>query len=146
MKEQKPKQFLVFKIIGFVGLAVLVTAIVLAVTGFNDFESPNFMIGTMLAPFGLFVTVAGIAIGFKAEIAKMSAKSKRYVQQEIKEDLTEIATTSAEISAPAIEKTAEAIASGLAADKVACKHCGEMIEAGSQFCNHCGKKQDERST
>ena len=58
MKEQKPKQFLVFKMIGFVGLAVLVTAIVLVVKGFNDLESPNFMIGTMLAPFGLFATVA----------------------------------------------------------------------------------------
>ena len=67
----------------------------------------------------------------------------KYEQQEIKEDLTEIATTNAEIHAAAVEKTAEAVANGLAEDKVACKHCGEMIEAGSQFCNHCGKKQDE---
>ena len=53
MKPQKPKHILLFKIIGSVGIALAVYGIVLAVTGFGDFESNRFMIGGFLTTFGL---------------------------------------------------------------------------------------------
>ena len=45
---KKPIRFIILKIVGFVGVAVLIAGIVLAINGFGDFESNNFMIGNMV--------------------------------------------------------------------------------------------------
>ena len=138
--NKKPIHFLVFKILGGVGIAVVITAFVLIFKGFGDFETNSFMIGSMMLPFGAIITALGIVIGFKPEFTKMRAKSIKYIQQENKEDLTDIARGTAEIMSDAVEETSRAIRNGLQSSKY-CKHCGAQIDADSVFCNKCGKEQ-----
>ena len=138
--NKKPIQFLIFKIAGFLGIIVAVIAFVLIFTGFGDFESNNFMIGAFLLPFGFALAGFGLTMGFKPEIAKMSVKSAKFIQQENKEDLKDIAEDSADIVSGAITKTTEAVKDGLS-DKKFCKHCGQRIDTDSKFCSECGEKQ-----
>lgn len=140
MNNNKPKYFIIFKIVGFIGIILAITGFVLTFVGFGDFESNNFMIGGLMATFGLFIGVSGLVIGFRPEITKASTKSIKYIQQENKEDLKDIASTAVEITSEAITKTATAIKTGLD-DKMFCKHCGEKIDSDSKFCNKCGKEQ-----
>ena len=134
-----PRHFWIFKIIGVIGAVATVAGIVLTVTGFGDFESNNFMIGSFVAVIGVTMTALGIAIGFGPEIAKARAKTLRYIQEENKDDLTAIANNSAEIMSDAVSKTANAIASGVQ-KTMFCKHCGAAIDADSKFCSACGKE------
>ena len=138
--NNKPKYFIIFKIVGFIGIILAITGFVLTFVGFGDFESNNFMIGGLIAAFGLFIGVSGLMIGFRPEITKASTQSIKYIQQENKEDLKDIASNAAEIASEAITKTATAIKTGLD-DKMFCKHCGEKIDSDSKFCNKCGKEQ-----
>ena len=140
MNNNKPKHFIVFKIIGFIGIILAIIGFVLTFTGFGDFDSNNFMIGGFMATFGLFIGISCLMIGFSPEITKMSAKSAKYIQQENKEDFIDIASNTAEIASKAITKTTTAIKKGLD-DKIFCKHCGEKIDSDSKFCNKCGKEQ-----
>ena len=139
-KNQKPQHFLVFKILGFAFLIVVIAGFVLIFKGFGNFENNNFMIGGFIVTFGVFLTFIFLVRGFSPEIAKMRAKSIRYIQQQNKEDLTEIANTSADISSEAITKTAKAVKKGLK-DTMFCKHCGAQIDSDSTFCKSCGKEQ-----
>ena len=59
----KPMHFLIFKIVGVVGIAVAIWGVVLAINGFDDFESNNFMIGGFLAAIGLFMGVSCTVVG-----------------------------------------------------------------------------------
>ena len=140
MENKKPLIYLVLKLVGFVGMAVFITGIVLFVTGFDDFESPKFMIGMMLFPFGLVIGVGALVTGFGPEIARMKTKNAKYIQTQNKEDLAEIATNSAEIMSEAITKTTQAVNKGLDQTKF-CKHCGAEIDEDSAFCSKCGKPQ-----
>ena len=133
------RRFWIFKIIGIIGAVATVTGIVLTVTGFGDFESNNFMIGSLVAVIGVTMTAPGITIGFSPEIAKARTKTLRYIQEENKEDLTAIASNSAEIMSDAVSKTAAAIANGVQ-KTMFCKHCGARIDADSKFCSCCGKE------
>ena len=135
----RPRHFWIFKIIGVIGAVATVTGIVLTVTGFGDFESNNFMIGSFVAVIGVTMTALGITIGFGPEIAKARAKTLRYIQEENKDDLTAIANNSAEIMSDAVSKTANAIANGVQ-KTMFCKHCGARIDADSTFCSQCGKE------
>ena len=139
-KNNKPKHFIVFKIIGFLGVVVAITGLILTIVGFGDFESNNFMIGGFMGTIGLFVGISCLIIGFRPEITKMSAKSIKYIQQENKEDFKDIANNTADIASEAITKTATAIKDGLD-DKIFCKYCGEKIDSDSKFCSKCGKEQ-----
>ena len=139
--SNKPKHFIVFKILGFLSVGVLILGVVLIITGFGDFESNHFLTGSLLMPIALGSSIAFLAIGFRPEIAKMSIESKKYIQQQTKQDLTDIANTTADIYDDAITHTAEAMKKGFAEDKMYCKHCGAMIDADSKFCNKCGKEQ-----
>lgn len=139
MKPQKPKHILLFKVIGVVGIALAVYGIVLAVTGFGDFESNRFMIGGFLTTFGLFVGGTGLAIGLRPTIAKISVQTMRYIQEENKEELTALADTTADITKGAVAKTVKAASEALD-HKIFCKHCGSRIDADSKFCSQCGKK------
>ena len=135
----QPRHFLIFKIIGVIGAASTVTGIILAIAGFGDFESNNFMIGTFVAVIGFTMASLGITIGFSPEISKARAKTLRYIQEENKEDLTAIANNSAEIMGDAISKTANAITNGIQ-KTMFCKHCGAKIDIDSTFCSRCGKE------
>ena len=138
--SDKPKLFLILKIVGFVGIIVAIFGIVMIITGFDDFESNNYLIGMFAIPLGLMMTFAGIFIGFGPEIAKLKTKTTKYIQQENKQDLTDIATTQADIASEAVTKTASAIKKGLEDTKF-CKYCGAKIDSNSIFCNQCGKEQ-----
>ena len=135
----RPGHFWLFKIVGVVGVGATVAGIVLAFTGFGNFENNNFMIGSFLAVIGVMMTAVGITIGFGPEIAKARAKTIRYIQEENKEDLTAIANNRAEIMSDAVSTTAGAIVNG-AQKTMFCKHCGAKIDADSAFCSQCGKE------
>ena len=138
--NNKPKYFIVFKIVGFIGIILAIIGFILACKGFDDFESNNFMIGGLMATFGLFIGVSCLVMGFRPEITKMSTKSIKYIQQENKEDLKDIINTTAEIASEAVTKATTAIKQGIE-DIIFCKHCGAKIDFDSKFCNKCGKEQ-----
>ena len=83
MKNSKPLHFLVLKIIGAVLLCVTVVGFVFVATGFGDFSSNKFMVGTLMATFGLFGTVVclvtGCAGAFEnaSEIGKVHSERKQ---------------------------------------------------------------------
>ena len=137
---KKPIRFIILKIVGFVGVAVLIAGIVLAINGFGDFESNNFMIGTFLAVVGVAIAGTCLTSGFGPEIAKARAKTIRYIQEENKDDLSAIATNNAQITSDAVKTTVGAVKEGIKETKV-CKHCGEKIDEDSKFCSSCGKEQ-----
>jgi membrane protease subunit (stomatin/prohibitin family) len=137
--SKKPGYFLLFKIVGIVGAVATVGGIILAILGFGDFESNNFMIGTFVSVGGVTLAAIGIATGFAPEIAKARAKTIRYIQEENKDDLSAIASNNAEIMSDAITTTASAVADGMK-KTMFCKHCGAAIDADSKFCSACGKE------
>ena len=137
--SKKPMHFLIFKLVGLAGIITLIFGIVLAARGFGDFESNNFMIGGFLTVFGVMATAIGIMIGFGPEIVKARLQATRYIQEEAKDDLTAIASNSAEITKDAVTTTAEAIREGIEIKKY-CKHCGAKIDSDAKFCTTCGKE------
>jgi hypothetical protein len=137
---KKPIRFVILKIVGLVGIIVTITGIVLTIQGFGDFESNNFMIGGFLTVFGIMSGFYGIIMGFGPEIAKSRIKTARYIQEENKKDLTDIATNNAEIMSGAVTTTVGAVQEGMKATKF-CKHCGKKIDDDARFCPSCGKEQ-----
>lgn len=148
MDNKKPKHFLIFKIAGFsllaIGIIVLIIGLSVNVPEMgadNWFEmstkrSSTIMAGVVCCMF----SVPLIVMGFRAEITKMMTKSAKYIQEENKQDLTDIASNTAEIASDAVKKTTRAIKDGLK-DTIFCKHCGAEIDADSKFCSKCGKEQ-----
>ena len=144
MKNKKPKIFLVLKIIAPIMLIGGIILIILGTTVFAEsfgdgFTSPNF---ALLAP-GLFLTTFSLPCFFSAfepKIHKTLIETQRYIQEENKEALTDIANTRADIHGEALTKTASSIKKGLRNTKY-CKHCGAEIDADSKFCSNCGKEQ-----
>lgn len=139
MNNEKPKFFLIFKIIGFIALGIGIFGFIKLITGFGDFDSNNYLIGMFLGPFGIFAAISCLVIGFRPEITKMNTKSIKYVQEENKEDLKDIATSHAEIHSEAISNTVDVIKESIN-ETIFCKHCGKKIDANSIFCKYCGKK------
>ena len=135
----KPKHFLIFKIIGLLGIIIIITGTTFIFKGFGDFESNLFMIGGFLIPLGTITTALGISIGFSPEIAKAKAKSARYIQEENKDDLKAITNNTAEIMCDAVATTANAFNKNIQ-QRNFCKHCGQKIDNDSQFCSSCGKE------
>ena len=140
-KNNKPKHFLVLKIIGIIGVLMFVYGINLATTSYGDFESNNFMIASFLICFGLFIGGAGLSLGFIPEIHKANTRTIKYIQETNKEDLKDIAINEAEIREEAITKTTRAVKKGLKSETVFCKYCGAEIDGDSVFCKKCGKEQ-----
>lgn len=139
---KKPLSFLILRIIGICCLALALLGIVLVIVGFGDFETNNFMIGGFLTTFGLFAGISCTVASLLPEISKISVRTQKYIQNENKEDLTDIANTAAEIHANAVTTISHAAAKGFAQENtVFCKECGEKIDADSKFCRHCGTKQ-----
>ena len=73
--NKKPIKFLIFKIIGVVGLVVAFIGGFKSCNGFGDFESNDFMVGGIMLTFGLFVGIACLVTGFMPEISKSTAKT-----------------------------------------------------------------------
>ena len=138
--NKKPLSLLIFKMIGIAGAIAAIKGILLVVSGFGDFESNNFMIGALLFSVGFMLTSLGITIGFAPEIAKIRAKTIKYIQEENKEDLSTIASTHAEIMSDALTTSANALSNGIR-KTMFCKHCGAKIDSDSKFCSACGKEQ-----
>lgn len=145
MSKKKPILFLILKILAALFLCVAITGIVFTITGFGDFESKKFVLGGVMTCFGIFATATCASIGFSPEMAKFSVKTTKYIQQATKEDMTDIASTQAEIQSEAVKTIAGAVKEGLdGADEdktMFCKHCGAKIDEDSRFCKECGKEQ-----
>ena len=110
------------------------------VTGFGDFSNNNFMIGGFMMCVGMFAGITCLSAGFKPELTRLKTKTTKYIQEENKEDLTDIVSNTADISSEAIKTVTKSIKSGMQ-DTMFCKHCGKEIDADSKFCNKCGKEQ-----
>ena len=76
-------------------------------------------------------------------MSKLSVKTTKYIQQENKEDMTDIANTNAEIQSDAIKTIASSVKEGFSSEDETkfCKHCGAKIDEDSRFCKECGKEQ-----
>ncbi len=141
MENKKPRHYIILKIVGFVFVAVAIAGIVLTITGFGDFENNNFMIGGFMTCFGLFAGITCLMFGFSPEMSRLATKSAKYIQQQNKDDLTDISNTNAEIASGAVVKTAKAVKEGLKEENKFCTHCGESIPNDAKFCSKCGEKQ-----
>ena len=132
-KNKPPIIFLIFKIIG---LGLIIGGIIVLILMRDSFSGGMFP-GLPMIGFGIVITIWGLI----PNINKLSIKTTKYLQEEHKEDLTDIANTSADISSEAVTKTTKAVKKGLK-DTMYCKHCGEQIDADSKFCKSCGKSQE----
>ncbi|MBQ7913070.1 MAG: hypothetical protein IJ308_04905 [Clostridia bacterium] len=145
MSKKKPVVFLILKILAAFFLCVAITGIVFVIVGFGDFENEwKFILGGVLSSLGVFLTFTCGIIGFYPEIAKLSVKMTKHIQAANKEDMTEIASTNAEIQSDAIRTVASAAREGFEGTDGAtkfCKHCGALIDGDSRFCKECGKEQ-----
>ncbi len=149
-KQNKlPKIFLIMRIVSIVlavvGLSLLIVGLCVNVPEMSDdgwFGSSQQKMGLCFGGGVCLIFSLVTAIwSFTPAIQRVAIKTQKYVMNENKEDLSEIADTSADISQNAITKTAKAVKNGLKDTKF-CKHCGKEIDADSVFCRHCGKKQD----
>lgn len=142
---EKPKVYLVLKILGPCLMALGIVSIILGVVVFPEpfgFDGGTVINFAFLVP-GVFLIFGGVfmlLMGFTPEMQKNSIKTARYLQEETKEDLTQIADNSADILDGAVKKTVRAVKEGLKDTKF-CKHCGAKIDADSKFCSECGKEQ-----
>ncbi len=142
-KNQEPKFFKVLRIVAPILLIAGICFIIATVSTYDGIGTTKW---GLLAP-GIILTFFAFPaffIGFLPKMAKGMAKTNIYltkeIQQEHKEDLREMANTSADISSEAITKTTRAIKKGIKDTKF-CKHCGAEIDADSTFCKSCGKEQ-----
>ena len=137
-KNRLPKFYIKMRIAGFVMLAIgfglLIPGIIMTTKG--DMMIGLIIPGAMLSMF----SIIPIFFSFTPVFERAMIERHRYVQNQAKEDLTEIADNTADITSGAIKKTAQAVKEGLKDTKY-CKYCGELIDEDSVYCNKCGKKQ-----
>ena len=138
-RDKKPGHFAVLKVIGFIAIFIAITGLCLIFAGFGS-SGDLFIFGGFMLSFGSFAGAICLTCGFKPEISRLSARTQKYIQDQNKQDLADIANTKADIASDAITKTTKAIHNGLRATKY-CKNCGVEIDADSKFCNICGEKQ-----
>ena len=137
--QKKPHIFLIYKIIGLVGVAIFVFGIIKLINGFGNFEDNSYIIGMFMLPIGLFLGVSGLVMGFRPQITKHTIKTANYIQEKNKEELQEMMSRAARINSEAVTISAQAVAKGLS-ETMYCKYCGEKIDSNSQFCKYCGQK------
>ena len=157
-KIKTPRALIVFRVLSLVCLIIGIVGVIMAVnTGpYNNF---GFVAMAML---GFAFTINFGVWGFIPQIQKINTNINRHtteyvseelkglsktmigiqkdVQEENKDSLTSIASTSADINSEAITKKAKAVKKGLKDTKF-CKNCGKEIDADSNFCSKCGCEQ-----
>ena len=134
------KRYVIFGIVALVGVILLITSIILLITGFGDFESNNYLIGMFLLPFSLMAVVISIVVGFRPLIMKRTIQRVKKLQEEMQEDLTDMATLNAQINSQAVKTTVKAVKEGLK-DVKFCPYCGAEMNKEFKFCPTCGKEQ-----
>lgn len=135
-ENKKNKLPIIFLILKIIGLGLIIGGIIVLILMRKSFGGGMFP-GLPMIGFGLVITLWG----FIPNINKLSIKTTKYLQEENKEDLTDIASTSADILSEGVTKTTKAVKKGLK-DTMYCKHCGSEIDVDSKFCKHCGKSQE----
>lgn len=142
MNKKKPIVFLILKILAGIFLCVAIAGLILWITSFGNFEKPTFILGILMTCLGFFLAFSCCIVGFFPEMSKLSIKMTKHLQQAAQEDLTDIATTNAEIHTEAVKTTASAVKKAFdEVNKTYCKYCGAMIDEDSHFCKACGKEQ-----
>ena len=71
----------------------------------------------------------------------ISVNSSKNIIDNHEGDLKNIVNKSANIMDDGIETTVRAIKKGLTTNPIYCKHCGKKIDEDSKYCKHCGKEQ-----
>ncbi|MBE6039036.1 MAG: zinc ribbon domain-containing protein [Anaerofustis stercorihominis] len=99
-----------------------------------SFLFPFLFIGTFV-----FIIMSWVSPKFRGKMMSREIKAQKYMMEESKEDLRDIATTSAEATSEGIKITAKAIKEGFSEEMIFCKYCGKEIDADSRFCKHCGE-------
>lgn len=127
MSENKFDKSIIFKVLAFVGVAVVISGIVMTVTGFGDFESNNFMIGGFMVTFGIFATVLFFVKGFGSHFNKMNQNIEDIVAN-ITKNAT-IGTDESDLKNNNSKKSST------------CVCCGAKLSKHSSTCDYCGKEQ-----
>ena len=145
MENKEPRHLKVLRIIGFSLVAVGVILFVLGifVVKLNRGVSGEISHPALYVPgiFLCFFSVPCLFLGYSARIQKAQIATQKYIQGEAKEDLSEMANTTADIVSPAVAKITKAVKKGAKNDTMFCKHCGAEIDSDSKFCKKCGKEQ-----
>ena len=147
-KTQAPKIFLILR---FVALGLVLTGVILIILACTVFSTQD-RYGDIEPSLGClfpgvvmtFISIPCLMISLMPVFHKVSVKTAKYLQETSREDLEDIATTSAEIGSEATTITAKAMATGLKEgfkDTKFCKHCGSEIDKDSKFCSECGGQQ-----
>ena len=135
-KAQKPRIFLVLKII--VGL-LLAAGITLIICGSILYEGFSMMV---FGGFTCLVFCIPLSIfAFSPNIHKTAIKTQKYIIDQNQEDLKDLSSQTGEIASAGVKHVAKAAKEGFTEDKIFCKHCGAEIDADSKFCSYCGKEQ-----
>ena len=100
----------------------------------------------ILPIFVMFVFILAIASifspKFRGKMMSKEVKARRYMIDEVKDDIESISTNMADASKEGIKITTSAIKEGFSErESIFCKHCGSRIDADSKFCKSCGKEQ-----
>ena len=141
--KNKSKGKKVCKILGPILLGVSSALIISGICTFSMIRIPIlFMLGMMCLPAGFVVTM----IGYLHSIHKGLASSVIQIQKDIitenKDDLTEMASASADINEPFVRKTAAAAREGWKGETKSthCNNCGAQINDEQKYCSYCGNK------
>ena len=131
-KIKEPKIFIILKLLS---IAMFIGGVVATIVLYI-LEPSIIFIGIIV----FVVSLPLLYVAFIPQIKRTVVKTKRYIQQSNKEDLTDINNASADIVSGAITKTVRSIKKGLKDTKF-CKYCGVEIDADSNYCSKCGGKQ-----
>lgn len=105
----------------------------------SDTITPTLMI------FGSFSLVFGFIMlfySFLPLIQKGMIKMNKNIIEENKDALKDISSATGEIASEGVKKVAKSAMEGASdANKIYCKHCGQLIDSDSKFCSFCGKEQ-----
>lgn len=136
-KKKISKWQIVLMILAFLFLAGGIIMIVFF--AISDTITPTLMI------FGSFSLVFGFIMlfySFLPLIQKGMIKMNKNIIEENKDALKDISSATGEIASEGVKKVAKSAMEGASdANKIYCKHCGQLIDSDSKFCSFCGKEQ-----
>ena len=136
-KKKISKWQIVLMILAFLFLAGGIIMIVFF--AISDTITPTLMI------FGSFSLVFGFIMlfySFLPLIQKGMIKMNKNIIEENKDALKDISSATGEIASEGVKQVAKSAMEGVNdADKIYCKHCGQLIDSDSKFCSFCGKEQ-----